>query len=957
MKHIAVVFLVAFFFTLVEASTYKYKSIRVGSFAKKENAQRALVSLKEYIKTQPEILKYQKNMAFRAKVVKVGKYYMNVIEPFYKDEKNQIEAVIKIIKKRYSYAYIRKIKESENSTKKQPLPKKTVVKKIAVKETLPPKKEEVINDVNIVVTEVENAVVELNKTQKVAMQEAVQKLHDNKDLDEVQDNLIIDDEDIVVDDDLAIEEDTLTNKAEDDIVEEKNDTLLYDSDNDDEKLNEESSSQKDLTRSIVNKDFSSEYSQADSIKNEMLWKMLFFIALIIIIILFVRIYLSKKNIIKQVQSSIIAEEKIKQKQEEKLSRDKFISHISHELRTPMTSILGLTHLVLEDNLSHSQRENIQKIESSGQHMLSILNDILDASKIEAGEFKVQNNEFNINDTVEYVLNIMAIQAQNNNDEITITVAKDVPSVLHGDSLRLGQILINIISNAIKYTKDGTIDVIIKKLSSNGNIVTLSFKIKDSGVGMSATEIENVFRPYTQATSADGTEFSGTGLGLSISKQLIEKMGGEINVTSKLGKGTTFSFNINFKVKDIKNRRKYRLPSTKFLNKSILIIDEGSEDTLQLIESLGYFKYRIKVIEKLSSENFDQHSDIVMIKSKLLTSDVVNDLVIMKSLNNNLKIVVIDDLENGFDEVYANSLEIDSYLQKPYTKQAILNLIIDLYVSKKVDKLQRNKAAKEKLSKFAGKKILVAEDNEVNHKVIAGFLAGTGINLEFVADGRLAFEYFREHQDIDLILMDINMPMMNGYEATQEIRILEEEFGKEHTPILALTADIMDDAILKALSSGMQGYISKPIVVDKFYKTIYEFLNVERETQKLLLEKEPTKKKEKEQITELSVSAGIKRCADDESFYNSMLEEFKNEFATSDKKIEQLCLDGEFEKAKDVAEEVRDFAVNVGAYNLAEGLETLEYELDKGEKGNWKKLVSFYSNLLDKLLKDIEKQIL
>jgi signal transduction histidine kinase/CheY-like chemotaxis protein len=951
MKKLSLLLLITICTSILSADTYK--SIRIGSFVKKENAQKALITLQNFIDKQENILKYQKKIHFKAKVIVVGKYYMNVVEPFYSNE-TELQEIINIIRKKYTYAYVRKINDTpkikdtrkvENVEKKvKPTvivtPEKKVVqdkKDVATEtnETL----DEVINDVELIITEVKNSVVdvkneqtnpEINDTQVEKTTIEKQQLLAQKNIEKKVDELIDNEENKteVKSEKQLIPVDETKELKKDEIFQRQNDTL-------------------------VQKDYTPEYDSNETFHDELIWKMLFFIAVLIIVLMLIKIYFSKKNIIKQIDNNIISDEKIKQTEEQKLSKEKFISHISHELRTPMTSILGLTHLVLEDELSHAQRENIQKIESSGQHMLSILNDILDASKIEAGEFKVHNNEFNINDTVDYVLNIMSIQAKNNNNEITVLVSKDVPSVVIGDSLRLGQILINIISNAIKYTKNGKIAVDVNKISSNGNIVTLSFAINDSGVGMSATEIENVFRPYNQATSANNSEFTGTGLGLSISKQLIEKMGGEISVKSKLGQGTTFSFDINFKVQDIKNRRKYRLPSSKFLNKSILIIDEDSDDLKLLVDSLNYFRYKIKTIERLSSENFEQHFDIVMIESKMVTEAVVNDLVIMKSLSSKLKIVIVDELDKDFDETITDIVEIDAYLKKPFSKQAILNLVIDLYVSKKVDKQHRNKEAKEKLAQFAGKKILVAEDNEVNHKVIAGFLAETGIELEFVSDGKLAFEAYKTNPNIDLILMDINMPMMNGYEATQEIRIIE---NGTKTPILALTADVMDDAILKALSSGMQGYISKPIVVDKFYKTIFEFLSTEKESISKEISIEKVEEQSNQKITELSVSAGIKRCADDESFYNSMLEEFKSDFKDSAKEISKFCKKSKFEEAKKVSQEVRDFAVNIGAYNLAEGLETLEYELEKGSQGNWKKLITFYANLLEKLLKDIEKQI-
>ncbi|QSZ41042.1 response regulator [Sulfurimonas aquatica] len=688
--------------------------------------------------------------------------------------------------------------------------------------------------------------------------------------------------------------------------------------------------------------------------NSLLFQILSF-ALFIILLLIVRVLVKqKKDLESYVNQDMINVEKFNQVNQEISKKDKIMAHVSHELRSPVTAIMGLTHLVLETGLTKVQKDYITKIESSSEHLLNLLNDILDVSKIEAGELKIEKSEFNINDILNYVISVNTIGAQKNNTNISLDIAHDVPSRVIGDSLRLGQVLINLLGNSVKFTHDGEIALEVKKISEYSENLRLEFSISDTGIGMSDEELNKVFTSYFQADDSTSREFGGTGLGLSISKQLIEMMHGEIKVQSKKGIGTTFTFNIQFKLKDSQNQRQYRLPSSKMLNKKVLIVDPSNKNVIPIIKSLGYFNYRTTSISSFEEAVLekDVHFDIVIINQERLTKVAIEKIQTMQNIDKGMKVVTLNGLSGINNNInnLVQDLKVDAYLNMPCTQNSILNLMIDLYVVKKLDQRSRKIESNDKFKKLVGKKMLVAEDNELNHKVISGLLAKTGIEIIFVRNGQEAVDLIRKDIDFDIVLMDINMPLLNGYEATREIR---KSIKYNSLPILALTADVMDESITKAYESGMQGHIAKPIIVDIFYKKIIDTLSHPAVVRKEINQSTNALKKELGELEELSVMIGLGRCNNDVDFYKSILNDFKSMYANSSDKLKSLCEDDNFKQARRMAMDIKDVALNIGAYNLCESAATMEYEFEKGSRSNWKDFIEFYSGVLEKLLKDID----
>ena len=676
-----------------------------------------------------------------------------------------------------------------------------------------------------------------------------------------------------------------------------------------------------------------------------------FLLSFITILLLVKYLISLKKKNEQLKNrEMVYEEKLQQSSIDVNTKGELLSHVSHELRTPMTAIMGLTHLVLESELTKLQKDYIEQIENSSQHLLNLVNDILDVSKIQAGELKIEKKEFNINNILDYVLSVNAMNAKRKGVLLTMNVEKDVPAKVVGDSLRLGQILINLIGNAVKFTQNGEVNLSLKVHSKFSDDIKLEFSISDTGIGMTEEQVESIFNSYYQANDSTSREFGGTGLGLAISKELIELMDGEITVSSQKDAGTTFTFTTSLKLKDPENQRHYRLPSSSMLNKKILIIDPSNKNVIPLIKSLGYFNYETDSLascEHYSLEGNKQY-DILIINQYNITTTAIEIISNMQK-QCKTKLVILSEFYSVVESSLLENLQVDSYLQVPCSQQSVLNMIVDLYVAKNLDTRSRKTTLKDKLKTMSNKKILLAEDNDINQKVIQGLLAQTGIELTFVDDGKEAVDLVYKNIHFDLILMDINMPNMNGYEATREIR---KSSKYNDLPILALTGDVMDDAVSKVMASGMQGHISKPIIVDIFYKKIYDMLNDSMQNMSnSSVDFEEIK--EEDGLTEISISVGLGRCHGDDEFYHSILDEFKNLYGNSNGDLETLCKVGKFKEARRLAMDIKDVALNIGAYNLCESAATMEYEFEKGERSNWKEFISFYEIQLVKLFKEID----
>ncbi|SFV60419.1 Sensory box histidine kinase/response regulator [hydrothermal vent metagenome] len=841
------------------------RSIRVGSFPSKVDAENSLKEIKLFITKHENIKRLQEANDFIFKARESGAFYITLVEPF--TDRVTLQEVLDTLRLEYTDIYVTKLKKKPQELISQDLEvTKPSISKIQV--------------------------VQKEKEVKIVKQSIIEEVYEKESL-EVQ-------------------------------------------------------------IKSIEKEIKSTVKPMQESKSSYTYQIVLVVLLIILLVLVYYLLCIKKEKEAYINKELILDEQLTQLKEDNYAKDKLLSHVSHELRTPMTAIMGLTHLVLESDLTKIQSDYIQKIESSSQHLLNLINDILDVSKIKAGELKIEKIEFNIDDILEYVLSVNVAKAKKNGVILGMDVSHEVPSKVIGDSLRLGQVLINLIGNAVKFTNNGEVTLSVKKVSSFADGLKLEFSISDTGIGMTDEQVQSVFNSYYQADESTSRKFGGTGLGLSISKELVDLMGGEIHVSSTKDVGTTFSFTANFTLKDALNQRQYRLPSSSMLEKNVLIVDSSNRNVIPLVKALGYFNYVINAIPSFEDAVLEDamRFDIVIVNQYNLTVDAMEVIKRMRVVTQT-KLVILSELHSNIDSKLIENIEVDSYIQVPCSQQSILNMIIDLYVAKNLDKRSRKTTMKDKLKAMAGKKILVAEDNEVNQKVIMGLLAQTGIELTFVDDGQEALDLVKKDIPFDLLLMDINMPNMNGYEASREIRKTSKY---NNIPILALTGDVMDDAITKAMQSGMQGHIAKPIIIDIFYKKILDTLSCENKdsVDKNLIY--INNSKDEDGFNELSISVGLGRCHGDVEFYKTILNDFTSMYISSAIRFEELCSAENFREARRISMDIKDVALNIGAYNLCESAATMEYEFEKGSRSNWREFVSFYDASLSKLFKDIDKYL-
>ncbi|MDR2727480.1 MAG: response regulator, partial [Deltaproteobacteria bacterium] len=519
---------------------------------------------------------------------------------------------------------------------------------------------------------------------------------------------------------------------------------------------------------------------------------------------------------------------VKQAEAASVAKSVFLANMSHEIRTPMNAIIGMTAIGKSAHKTEQMIYAFNKIESASHHLLGVINDILDVSKIESGKYELFFSDFDFEEMLIRVVNVSTMRVEEKRQKLTVHVDKNIPKFMFGDDQHLAQVITNLLANAVKFTpEEGFINLHTCLLGEENGICEIKIAVTDSGIGISPEQQAKLFQSFQQAESSTSRKFGGTGLGLAISKSIVEKMDGRIWIESELGKGATFAFTVKMR-RDEQKERTFEQKDIDWKKIRILVVDDDEyilQDVKSIVERLGA-ACDIAVSGAKALELVEQNGDYNLYFVDWRMPDM-NGIALTSELKKRMKepkdsfVVMVSAAEYSMVAESAKRAGADRFLQKPVFPSIISNIVRD-YLGL-ADKRTEN-AAMGIDGLFEGRCVLLAEDIEVNREIVMSLLEPTGLIIDCVKNGKEAIHKFKEApHKYDIILMDMQMPEMDGLEATRHIRGLDAHRAKS-IPIVAMTANVFKEDIEKCLAAGMNNHIGKPLDFDEVIEVLRKYLS-------------------------------------------------------------------------------------------------------------------------------------